>query len=195
MTGNATEVRRGHNHLLDTLRAQRPGAHVLVHTRYLTDGVLHAYRPLDEALPLTSENYAPTAPTTPLFRQSVIALGSVIAKTKELEAHSSEVRSFTLLITDGHDNDSGEISAEQVRYLVTDMLEFSPNHIVAGMGIGEPIAFRQVFAAMGIPEQWILTPGSDLGALRDIFAVVVRSLQLAAQDEAGFRQIARGPAQ
>jgi hypothetical protein len=75
------------------------------------------------------------------------------------------------------------------------MLEFSTNHLIAGMGIGEhpEVDYRRIFRSMGIPEGWIFTAGTSIDELRDKFRKIARALALAASSEADFAQLEAGP--
>lgn len=188
----ASEVRQGHTLMLEALGGGF-ATEVLVHTRLLSGGVLSPYKQLSEAARLTGANYSASAGSTPLYAQSVITLGSVMAKAREEEAAGRRVRTFTLIITDGEDNASLATTATAVRHLVTDMLEFATNHIVAGMGIGDPDVFRRILRGMGIPAAWIFTPSSSVDELRAVFKTVADSLELAATSESGFLQLTSGP--
>lgn len=122
-------------------------------------------------------------------------LGSVVLKAQEEEDRGVNVRTFTLVITDGEDNRSGNITAPQVRAISVDMLEFATNHIVAGMGVGErdKVDFRDVFLKMGIPRGWILTAGTSVDELRAKFRQIAHALSLMASSEAAFAQLLLGP--
>jgi hypothetical protein len=101
------------------------------------------------------------------------------ARAEREEGH--RVRAFTLLVTDGSDNASGNTAAEAVRFLVKDMLEFSDDYIVAGMGIGDAKRFLGIFTEMGIPKEWILTPDATAADIERVFREkVAPSLALAA---------------
>jgi hypothetical protein len=182
--------------MLEALRTVSTTAEIQVHTRAFNRGVLSAYRPLARATELDTVNFSGSQLSnwTPLYVQSLLTLGTVIAKAQEEEDRGARVRTFTLIITDGEDNDSGSIQVEHVRAVVTDMLEFADNHIVAGMGIGERrgVSFSQVFRSMGIPERWIYTSGTSVKKLGEVFDEITRDLQLAASSEVGFRQLRSG---
>lgn len=189
-------IRAGHETMLDALSAEsRSGADVYVHASALNRGVLSPYEEVSTAMRLTTENFseAHLAAATPLYRQSLLALGTTIAKAHEEEARGNAVRTFSLIITDGLDNDSRSTRARDVRALVQDMLEFSTSHIVAGMGVGGGEDFRGVFLEMGIPDAWIFTPENSGDELRAAFRRIARSLQLAASSESGFHQLSSGP--
>jgi hypothetical protein len=192
---NMPEIRLGHKLMLDALRAEAFTADVQVHTRALNRGVLSPYKSLASAAPLTEQNYSGSRlmPKTPLYLQSLLTLGTVMVKAQEEEERGVKVRTFSLILTDGEDNQSGRIESSHVRALTTDMLEFSMAHIVAGMGVGERIDYREVFRSMGVPERWIFTPGSSVDELRHVFRQIARSLALAASSESGFLQLAAGP--
>jgi hypothetical protein len=185
----------GHNLCLDVLQRASGGRNVRVHTRYLNEGGLSPYLDVAGATRLSPTNYRPAVPKTPLFRQTVLTLGAVFAKVREEREQGSHVRAFTLLLTDGSDNASGDISSEHVRFLVQDMLNFSDDYIVAGMGIGSPDYFRRTFSGMGIPKGWVLTPDATAESIERVFREKVEpSLKLAAGgDEAGWAQLEAGP--
>jgi hypothetical protein len=192
---NMTEIRVGHKLMLEALRDESFDTDVQVQTRALNRGVLSPYKSLIRAMPLTEQNYSGSrlVPETPLYLQSLLTLGTVMVKAQEEEERGVSVRTFSLIITDGEDNKSGTVGASHVRALVTDMLEFSTSHIVAGMGVGEKVDYRKIFLSMGIPEGWIFTPGTSVDKLRDKFHKIAHSLTLAASSEAAFAQLAPGP--
>ncbi len=193
---NVVEVRLGHNNMLEALRTVDTTAEIRVLTRAFNRGVLSPYRAITQALELDRSNFSGShlSDWTPLYLQSLLTLGTVVAKAQEEEDRGASVRTFTLIITDGVDNNSGTITASDVRAVVTDMLEFATNHIVAGMGIGERpgVSFGQIFRSMGIPERWIFTAGTDVEELREKFNEIVTKLELAASSEAGFAQLVAG---
>jgi hypothetical protein len=192
---NLDEIRLGYSKMLKALRAESSTADVQVHTRALNRGVLSPYTPLQDIGELASQGYdgSRLAPRTPLYLQSLLTLGSVITKTQEEEARGARVRTFTLIVTDAEDNSSGDVTASQVRGVVTDMLEFATNHIVAGMGVGERVNFYEIFESMGIPQKWIFSAGADVDTLRAKFHIISESLSLAAAGEIEFLQLEAGP--
>jgi hypothetical protein len=179
-SGNAQAVRDGHNLILDALKQSGQGDDVLAHTRYLGGKILFPYRPLDDAIPMNQKNYDPNK-GTPLYDQTVVLLGSVVAKAQEFLNSGVVARSVTLLITDGADEHSVRARAKDVRQIVKDMTA-TETHIVAAMGIDNGSTnFRKVFQEMGIQDQWILTPTSDPHAIREAFQVFSRSAVRASQ--------------
>ena len=191
--GGPLAVCNGHNHCLDALDAEGKHSQVLVHTRFLGGGALAPYSALSTAVRLNVENYAPLARCTPLYKRSVITLGAVMAQVQAEKENGRVVRAFTLIISDGEDNASGKTTAEHVKFLTTDMLEFSDNFILAGMGIGSPTRFQPIFRSMGIPDQWILTADASPADIAALFRRLAKSLQLAASGAQGWLELEAGP--
>lgn len=187
--GNAKAVRDGHNMVLDSLEQSRQMADVLAHTRYLNGDVLFPYRQLADAIRMTTKNYDPCH-GTPLYDQTAVLLGTVLAKAKEFEDNGVPARTVTLLITDGADMHSHQQTAASVRSLVDDM-QRSENHIVAALGIDDgSTSFEDVFKEMGIRQEWILTPKSSATEIRRAFQVFSQSVVRASQTAVGFSQTA-----
>ena len=177
--GNADAVRDGHNFVLDALAASKQAGEVLAHTRFLNGHVLFPYTQLAHAHRLTPANYDPRL-GTPLYDQTAVVLGTVIAKSQELAQAGIAVRTVTLLITDGADCGSTRCKAADVAAIVRDMIA-QENHIVAAMGISDGSTdFRSVFRAMGIADRWILTPGNSASEVRRAFQVFSQSAVRAA---------------
>lgn len=172
--GNAAVVRAGHNTVLDALLNSNQRDNVLVHNRYLNGTVLYPYCPLSQAVRMTEQNYDPNQ-GTPLYDQTMVLLGTVLAKAQEFSDNGVPVRTVTLLITDGADVHSTRATAKTVRSLVHDMLR-TENHVVAAMGIDDGSTdFRQTFGEMGIRDEWILTPGNSQKDIRQAFQVFSQS--------------------
>jgi hypothetical protein len=172
--GNVDAVRDGHNLVLDALAQAKQAGEIFVHTRYLNGHVLTPYAPLASAVRMTARNYHADK-GTPLYDQSVVLLGTVLAKTQEFAQAGVPVRTVTLLITDGADCGSTRARAADVRALVRDLLA-QECHVVAAMGISDGSTdFAQVFRDMGIPDRWILTPGNSATEVRRAFQVFSQS--------------------
>jgi hypothetical protein len=187
--GNTAAVRDGHNLVLDAMAASRQAGEVLVHTRYLNGEVLYPYGALAHAVRMTAKNYRPDK-GTPLYDQTMVLLGTVIAKTQELAAAGIAVRTVTLLISDGADYGSVKSRAADVRALVADLLA-QEQHLVAALGISDGSTdFRRVFGEMGVPDRWILTPSGTAAEIRAAFQMFSRSA--IATQAAGGRAFAAG---
>lgn len=178
--GNTDAVRDGHNFVLQALGGSKQSGEVLAHTRYLNGHVLCPYTALEHAIPMDGVNYRPNL-GTPLYDQTCVVLGTVIAKAQELAQAGIAVRTVTLIITDGGDYGSTRCKPADVKALIDDMLA-QENHIVAAMGISDGSTdFKQVFRSMGIPDRWILTPGNSASEIRRAFAVFSQSAVKASQ--------------
>lgn len=188
---NAQVVRDGHNAVLDALLSCHQKDNILIHNRYLNGTVLYPYCQLNQAIRMTQQNYDPNE-GTPLFDQTVVLLGTVLAKAQEFAENGVPVRTITLIITDGNDQHSCRATAKNVAALVQDMLQ-AENHIIAAMGIDDGSTnFRQVFQEMGIRDRWILTPGNSKSEIYQAFQIFSQSAVRASQGVTGFSQVALG---
>ena len=187
-SGNTATVSAGHNTVLDALSHSQQQQNLLVHTRYLNGQVLFPYCPVAQATRMDSSNYNPNL-GTPLYDQTVVLLGTVLAKAQEFADNGVPVRTVTLIISDGGDEHSHRASAATVRSLVTDMLR-AETHIVAAMGIDDGSTdFRQVFRDMGIRDEWILTPGNSQKDIKRAFQLFSQSAVRASQSGNSFNSL------
>lgn len=188
---NAQAVRDGHNLVLDALGASKQRDNILVHNRYLNGQVLYPYCPLEQAERMDGRNYDPNL-GTPLYDQTVVLLGTVLAKAQQFADNGVPARTVTLLITDGADAHSTRFGARDVAALVRDMRR-SETHIVAAMGIEDGSTdFRRVFSEMGIDDRWILSPKNSQSEIRRAFEVFSQSAIRATQGGVSFSQTAMG---
>ena len=189
---NTQLMRDGHNLVLDSLSDTKQADNILAMTRYLNGEVLFPYGPLASAVRMDQGNYNPNQ-GTPLYDESVVFLGAVLAKAQEFADAGIMARTITLLISDGADQHSRHHGAADVAKLVADMLS-QERHIIAAMGIddGHGTDFHQIFAAMGIPAEWILTPGTDASEIRAAFNTFSKSAVRASQGAGSFSQTAMG---
>lgn len=171
---NSQAVRGGHNSVLDALAMSNQQDNILIHNRYLNGSVLYPYCPLSQAVRMDTSNFNPNQ-GTPLYDQTVVLLGTVLAKAQEFSDNGVPVRTVTLIITDGADCHSVRSTAADVATIVNDLLR-AETHIVAAMGIDDGYTdFRQVFKEMGIQDEWILTPGNSDKEIRQAFQVFSQS--------------------
>lgn len=183
--GNADVVRQGHNLVVSALDSSKQKDAILLHTRYLNGHVLNPFRPVATATLLDGTNYDPGL-GTPLYDQTVVLLGTVLAKAQEFAQNGVAARTVTLIITDGADCHSSRNSAKDVKRIVED-LRRSETHIVAAMGIADGSThFRRVFREMGIEDRWILTPGNTATEIRQAFQMFSQSAVRASQGAAAF---------
>ncbi len=198
MGSNSQAVRDGHNGMIEALKAAKQSASVLVSCRYLNEEaytnqcVLYPYRQLDDAEQLTASNFNPMG-GTPLYDQTAITLVGVTAKLAEFEQGGVAARAVTYIVTDGGDAGSYQHNTNDVFKMVRGMLG-TEQHIIGGMGVDDGYTdFRKVFRDMGIPDEWVLTPGDSPSEIRKAFAVVSQSAVRASQAAGGsFSQVALG---
>ncbi|TSC82141.1 MAG: hypothetical protein G01um101420_671 [Parcubacteria group bacterium Gr01-1014_20] len=189
--GNTEAVRDGHNLIIESLKKSKQSGDVLVHCRYLNGTVLYPYQPIDQVAPMDSHNFNPDG-STPLYDESAVLLGTVLAKAREYSDNGIAVRTITLIVTDGHDQHSVRQTTKTVSAIVADLLR-AETHIVAGMGVDDGHTdFRQIFREMGILDQWILTPGNSPTEIRKGFQVFSQSAARASQNAGTFSQTAIG---
>ncbi|MEZ4297746.1 MAG: hypothetical protein R3B70_22505 [Polyangiaceae bacterium] len=190
-SGNEKVVREGHNLVLEALSSAKQRDSILAHTRYLNGHVLSPYCPVTQAVRMDVRNYQATL-GTPLYDQTVVLLGTVIAKAQDFAMSGVPVRTVTLLLTDGADAGSTWAKAKDVRALVEDMRR-AETHIVAAMGIDDGhTRFREVFREMGIEDRWILTPKSSAADIRRAFVLFSQSAVRASQGSGGFATATAG---
>lgn len=189
---NAQLVRDGHNTVIDSLVATKQRDGILLHTRYLNGYVLNPFGLIENATRMDQHNYDPNQ-GTPLYDETVVVLGTVLAKAQEFADQGVPVRTITAIITDGADQGSRVSRPQDVRSIVYDMLK-AETHIVAGMGIDDSYTnFRDVFGEMGIPDEWVLTPNNSQSEIRRAFQVLSQSAVRASQASgAAFSQTALG---
>lgn len=185
---NVQAVRGGHNTILDSLTTCKQKDNILIHNRYLNGHVLYPYCPLDQAVRMTPQNYNPNQ-GTPLYDQTLVLLGTVLAKSQEFADNGIPVRTVTLIITDGADAGSVRASAKDVAMVVQDMLK-AENHIISAMGIDDGYTdFHQVFREMGIRDEWILTPANSDKEIRKAFQVFSQSAVKVSQSAVNFNNL------
>lgn len=189
--GNAQAVRDGHNLVVSALADSKQRDSILAHNRYLNGKVLYPYCAITQAVKMDSKNYNPEL-GTPLFDQSVVLLGTVIAKAQEFAMSGVPARTVTLIISDGADAGSTWAKAKDVCALVSDMRR-AEGHIVAAIGIDDGNTdFRAVYRAMGIEDRWILTPRCNAAEIRQAFSLFSQSAIRASQGGASFSRAAAG---
>ena len=163
-------MRDGHNLVLEAITASKQQNNILAHTRYLNSFVLFPYVLIEQAAWMNQGNYNPNG-STPLYDQSVVLLGTVLAKAQEFADQGVAVRTVTLIITDGNDEHSVRSNARDAAAIAKDMLK-AETHIIAAMGIDDGHTdFKEVFREMGIRDEWILIPGNTPSEIRKVFQV------------------------
>lgn len=186
---NAQAVRDGHNLVIDALKDAKSSAAILISCGYLNGQLLYPYVTLDNAVRMDSNNFNPGG-GTPLYRQSEVVLTTVAAKMAEFENGGVAARAITVIVTDGGDN-GGPTAPRSTTQMVEGLLR-TEQHIVAGVGVDDGYTdFRAVFGSMGLPDEWVLTPGNSPSEIRAAFQTISQSAVRASQT-ATFSQTAMG---
>ncbi len=167
---NAEAVRIGHNAVIQALQESAKPSTIWFHTRYLKGYELNSWNQLERVTRMDRSNFRPDG-GTPLYDETVAILGSVITKTQEFRNHWVQVRTATLIVTDGEDTESRLQTPTSVKNVVIDMYNMGI-HIIVAMGIDDgKTDFRKVFIEMGIHENLILTPGNTPDEIRKAFGL------------------------
>lgn len=163
-SGNTQAVIDGYNGFVEALK-NAPGE-VRIKTMFLNNKRDVPFQHPNEVEPLSRQTYRPTE-QTPLFLRSTQALDHVINEARDLAAQGFTVRTMSFIFTDGGDNQSGLITASNVK-LVVDVMLTTATHVVGGCAVSDgQTNFWQVFASMGIPEQWVKVLKNDPSEVRE----------------------------
>lgn len=193
MSSNRDVAIQGHNEVLDALLKTKQKDGILICCRLLNVGTLYPYTPVDKAPRLSHANYNPGG-GTPLYDETAVTLATVVAKAQEFADAGVPCRTVTLIVTDGADGSVRLRSPKKVAPIIESLLK-AEMHIIAGMGIDDGYTpFKKVFGDMGIPANWILTPGNSPSEIRKAFAFASQSAVRASQAAGGggFSQVAAG---
>ncbi|HBY74682.1 TPA: hypothetical protein DEG21_02150 [Patescibacteria group bacterium] len=192
--GNAQEVRDGHNLVLDSIAGAKQSGKTLVHTRYLNGTVLYPFVTVDQAVRMDANNYNPMG-GTPLYDQSVIIVGTLVAEMLRYMDNGVPCRAILGIITDGKDEHSLKFADPmEVKKVFDDILMSELSVIISGMGIddGGRTDFTQIFEAIGIRNEWIHDPKKFAtkeekeSAVRKMFQMFSRSAVRASQSAGNF---------
>lgn len=174
----------GYNLFIDAINDSKQQSNVLVHTRFLNGKIFYPYTLIENAKRLDGRNYR-LGGGTPLYEQSVVLLGTALAKSLEFYDNNTAYRTINLIITDGVNNGPG--TADDVLPFVKDMLSFE-NHIVSAMGIDDGYTdFRQIFKKMGLKNEWILTSADTPSAIRQAFLLASQTAARMTQSVVQFK--------
>ena len=192
--GNTKVLMEGVNYVFDSLKGSSQRDSILVWCGAFNRWVIFDFRPVDEAIPLDASNFTADG-STPLYDKTADTLALAIAKQEEGRRLGIPCRTATLIITDGHDEHSVHHNPTTIAPIVRDML-MSEHHIIGAMGIddGGRTNFREVFQAMGIPEDWILTPDNSPAEIRRALNIWSSSNVQASQGAESFSEVAQAGA-
>lgn len=182
MQGAESETVEAYNAFLNDYKqakaSEQISSDVLIAVAALNRGIMYPYTRIEDAQPL-SPYYADGG--TPLYDVTLKAHGLQIAKTTELSLYGVNVKTVTLLITDGYDEHSRAPVGEVKK--VIESVQENRNHIVGGIYRGR--AREETFTNMGIPKKWVLDGGGSGSALLNAFSRFSRASRSALTAGAG----------
>jgi hypothetical protein len=196
---NSKVICDGHNIVIESLRDSKTRDGIFITTLLLNGNVINSFTHIDDAKILENGvNYSADG-VTPLYDQSVVTIGSAIAKAQELAGNSIPCRSVILIATDGMDEYSCNTRVDEVKSVVHDVLQ-TEQYIIAAIGIpsartcydGQALDFIDIFKKMGIQENWFLTPMARQEAIRAAFQLFSQAATQASQNAESFSKTALG---
>ena len=101
--------------LIQALLESKQQDNIEVINKYLNGKVLYPYTPLSLVPKMDSSNYDANG-GTPLFDETAKLLATVIAKSQDFKNNGIQVRTITLLLTDGDDCHSHTSTAADVNH-------------------------------------------------------------------------------
>ncbi len=184
-SGNTQAVIDGYNGFVEALKTAP--SEVRVKTMFLNNKRDIPFQHPKEVQLLTRQTYRPTE-QTPLFLRSTQALDSIIKEAQDLVREGMTVRTMTFIFTDGGDNQSNGINASHVK-IMADVMLTTGTHVIGGCAVNDGRTnFWQVFASMGIPEQWVKVLKNDASEIRESVADMGTMASTASTDYESFSQ-------
>lgn len=190
MAGNSQHMRDGVNLLRAELLASNAADDILHLMKTINGEMLYPFGPLGTAPLLDAKNYNPQK-GTPLYDSMIASCGLMMAKWREFSKLGVQFRGSVLFVSDGADEHSRSTPAD-VKPVIEDLLR-REIFIVMFMGIDDGRTdYRAVAKSVGIPDQWVLTPGSSGSEIRQAFAVASRASKTASQGAQSFSEVIGG---
>ncbi len=168
-------VRDGQNLLVDAFAESKEKDAILMALWTFNDDlrVHHSYVPVDDARRLDPSCYAGIGGTR-LYDTWCDALASNVAYAQRLRDGGTPCRSVVVVITDGEDCGSKR-SARDCAKISKDLLA-SEQFLLAFVGVGGDVDFREVAKRMGLPDASIAVQKDATPAtLRQLFRMVSQS--------------------
>jgi hypothetical protein len=174
-------VRDGQNLLIDAFGGSKEKDSILMALWSFNHvpNVYHSYVPVPDATRLNATNYQ-AGGATALYDTWCAALAANVAYAEKLRSTGTPCRSVVVVITDGADCGSRR-SARDCARLSRDLLA-SEQFVLAFVGVGDEVEFRDIARKMGVPDGCVLVATSATsGALRRAFLMVSQSAIRASQ--------------
>lgn len=168
---NEQLVRDGYNKVINRVKQKRTKNNILVCCTLLNRGVLYDYSFIDDVPLLDESNYRGRG-GTPLYDRTGEALRNLKAKFDEFENTGIDVRTVTVIITDGVDYGSHMETPATVNRRIRLMIA-DEKHTILGIGIDDGRTdFRQVFVNMGLDPNCVKVPSDNEEEFMQIMEMV-----------------------
>ena len=193
-------MRIGVNTVRDSLMGSAARDQILACLKYLNDTrcgrpPIYPWGPLNGLPVLDGHNYQANG-GTPLYDETIIAAGVLLAKWREFADQGIPFRGALLVPTDGIDEHSSHLISD-VAPVIADLRRYETSFIPMVMGISDgsqssKAEFTRVAREMGFEDKWILTTDNSPSEIRRAFEVASRASKAASQGAASFSQTAAG---
>ncbi len=187
--GLEASVREGQKALMEAFGGSTDDGVLVAQWTFASEvRVLHGYVPVADAARLDAKNYRANG-TTHLHDAVFDAMAANLAYAQTLRDAGTPVLSVVVVVTDGEDVGSKR-SAKTCAKLACDLVA-SEQFLLAFVGVGSDVDFKQTAAAMGFPDGSVLVAkDATPHALRQAFRMVSRSALQASRG-----RVAPGPQQ
>lgn len=171
------------NDQLDALAGSKAGDSILMSTWVFNDrpSLLHSYLSLDKVPRMDRNSYDPDG-STALYAATLDAITSAVAYAQTLRDAGIRVKVVIVIISDGEDNASGNISVTKVKTVIEDLLR-QEIYTVAFVAFGTE--GKKIAASMGIPSANVLDESADAHSIRLALNTVSKSVIRASQTVIG----------
>lgn len=184
----------GQNVVIEALQGSKQKDGILVGTwRMNQDEPVHPFVPLDQAVLMENGVNYEAYGETPLYRKSVMVLGTVSAEVQRFyDDYFVPARAVFIVVTDGHDEDYSATKTYTASDVATLIESLQENIIVQFMGIQSTrVNFHRIAGEMGVMSKWVLTPDNNESEIRKAFQLASQSAVRASQSAASFSQTAQ----
>lgn len=175
----------GQRDLVEAFAGSRDRASVLMALWLFNDEleVVHAYVPVSDATRLEPKQYR-CGGGTRLYDTWCDALTANVAYAQRLRDGGTPCRSIVVVITDGEDCGSRKTTGDCAR--LSRALLASEQFVLAFVGVGNAVDFRQIAAKMGVPDDGVAVQAQATpAALRQVFRMVSQSAIRASRAKIG----------
>ncbi len=162
-------VRECYARCLQELKEAGSRHDILVGAMTLGRGVIQPYVRLQDAKPLTPEDYTPFYDQSPIYFHTIEMLRHVVAKQAEVQLAGISARTISLILTDGaNGSDRDDTTAQQVKEVVEEVQSRRHSKI---WGIGFESGARNgdsptaALLGMGLKPEFVKSPSDPSGLI------------------------------